>query len=141
MPQKGRTIMPSLLRYSWRCLQVILESTNNREKINYSELAHKLNLKLARQEWHTVLDSVAWRTKRDVGYDLTWNVVYARGPAKGLGRYLSNGNKAPGSQLLDPEDEEQVAEYERTLQEIYEYTYELQRIDDEDRVVKISRPL
>ena len=131
--------MPSLVRLSWPCLEAILESVNDRKKINYSELADKLNLKLARQEWHTVLDSVAWRTNRDVGKDLTWNVVYARGPAKGLGRYFSNSGKAPGSTLLDPKDRAQVAEYERELEEIYKYTYELQRVEGEDRVIKVPR--
>ncbi len=115
--------MPSLVRLSWPCLEAILESVNDRKKINYSELADKLNLKLARQEWHTVLDSVAWRTNCDVGKDLTWNVVYARGPAKGLGRYFSNSGKAPGSTLLDPKDRAQVAEYERELEEIYKYVF------------------
>jgi hypothetical protein len=137
--KNGRTIMPSLLRHSWPCLEAILKSINNREKITYGELAHKLNLKLAQQEWHTVLDSVAWRTNRDIGKDLTWNVVYTSGPAKGLGRYFSNGNKAPGSTLLDPKDRAQVTEYERELEEIYKYTYELQRVEGEDRVVKVSR--
>jgi hypothetical protein len=107
--------MASLLKHSWRCLEVIIESVNNRTKIKYGELADKLNLKLAQQEWNTVLDSVAWRTKRDIGSDLTWNVVYARGPAKGLGHYFSNGNKKPGSTPLDPKDKKRVAEYESTL--------------------------
>ena len=29
-----------------------------------------MGLKLAKQEWHTVLDPVAWRTKRDLGNDI-----------------------------------------------------------------------
>ena len=55
----------------------------------YGELADKLRLKLARQEWES-LDLVAGKMKREVDYDLTWNIVYANGPAKGLGRYFSN---------------------------------------------------
>jgi hypothetical protein len=131
--------VPSLVSRSWDCLEVILQSVNKRERITYSELADKLNLELARQEWHTVLDSVAWRTKRDVGCDLTWNVVYARGPAKNLGRYFSNGGKATGSTLLDPKDHKQVADYERTLQEMYQYTYAVRRIEGEDTVIKLPR--
>ncbi len=131
--------MPSLVRYSWRCLEAIIESVNSRKKIEYGELAEKLDLGLAQQEWNTVLDSVAWRTKRDVGNDLTWNIVYASGPAKGLGRYFSNGSKKPGSTLLDPNDKDQVAEYERALKEIYQFTYDLQTTESGDKVVKIPR--
>ena len=130
----------SLIKYAWRCLEVIIEAANKQEKITYQELADRLDLKLARQEWHTVLDAVAWRTKRDLGndIDLTWIVVYASGPAKGLGHYFSNG-KAPGSALLNPKDSVQVEEYERKLKEIYECAYELRRVEGEDRVMKISR--
>jgi hypothetical protein len=133
--------MPSLLKHYWPCIEVICESVNNREKISYGELADKLGLKLARQEWSALLDLVARKTKRDLSedLDLTWNVVYATGPAKGLGRYFSNGDKVPGSTLLDPKDQRQVADYERKLKEIYEYTYELQKVEGEDRVIKVSR--
>jgi hypothetical protein len=134
--------MPSLVKYAWPCLEVILEVTNNQETITYGELADRLGLKVAQQEWSTVLDSVAWRTKRDLGndIDLTWIVVYASGRAKGLGRYFSNGGKASGSTLLDPKNSAQVADYKRKLKEIYGCTYELQRVEDEDRVIKVPRP-
>jgi hypothetical protein len=114
---------------------------NNMEKITYGELADKLKLQLARQEWNTDLDLIAGKTKREVGDDchLTWNVVYASGPAKGLGRYFSNGNKAPGSTQLNPKDREQVAEYERKLKEIYKCTYQLRKVKGEDRVIKVPR--
>jgi len=79
------------------------------------------------------------KTKREVDDDLTWNVVYTSGPAKGLGRYFSNGNKAPGSTWLDPKDRKQVAEYERKLIEIYDYTYELRSVAGEDRVIRVPR--
>jgi hypothetical protein len=74
-------------------LEVIIESVNNQKKLTYQELADKLGLELARQEWHTVLDPIAKKMKSELGddYDLTWNVVYTRGPAKDLGRYFSNG--------------------------------------------------
>lgn len=130
----------SLAKYNWRCLEVIIEVANKQEKITYQELADRLGLKLAKQEWHTVLDSVAWRTKTDLGndIDLTWIVVYTSGAAKGLGHYFSNG-KAPGSTLLDPRDGAQVENYERKLKEIYECTYELRRVEGGDRIIKIPR--
>jgi hypothetical protein len=139
--QKREDAMPSLIKYAWPCLEVILEVANNQEKITYGELADRLGLQLAQQEWNTVLDSVAWRTKRDLGddIDLTWVVVYASGRAKGLGRYFSNKGNAPGSTLLDPTNRAQVADYERKLKEIYEYTYELQRVEGGDRVTKVCR--
>jgi len=120
--------MPSLMPHFWTCLNVIMQSINDRQKITYGELADKLGLKLAKQEWSGLLDLIARKTMAEVGYDLTWNVVYARGPAKNLGRFFTNGGKAPGSTLLNPKDQKQIASYERALQEIYRYTYELQRL-------------
>jgi hypothetical protein len=133
--------MPSLLRHFWPCLRAIIESVNDRRKITYGKLAHQLHLKLARQEWNQVLDLIAVKTKRELGddYDLTWNVVYTTGPAKDLGRYFSNGDKAPRSTVLDPKDREQVTDYERKLKEIYKHTYQLRRMDDQDRVIKVLR--
>lgn len=131
--------MPSVVRHFWPCIETICESVNNREKITYGELADRLRLKLAKQEWSALLDLVAGKTKREVGDDLTWNVVYASGPAKGLGRYFSNGDKTPGSALLDPKNQTQVAEYEHKLQEIYECTYKLQKVEGGDRVIKVLR--
>jgi hypothetical protein len=131
--------MPSLSRHFWPCLKAICESVNNRKKITYGELADKLGLKLAQQEWNTVLDLIAGKTKREVDNDLTWNVVYARGPAKGLGRYFSNGEKAPGSTMLNPKDQQQVADYEGKLREIYENSYELQKVEGADKVVATPR--
>jgi len=98
-------------------------------------------LKLARQEWNTLLDLIAGKVKRELGddYDLTWIVVYANGPAKDLGRYFSNGNKPVGSTLLDPSNMQQRAEYERTLKEIFKYTYELRRVGNVDTIVKTPR--
>jgi hypothetical protein len=91
--------VPSIVKHFWPCLEVICESINNRDKITYGELADRLGLKLAKQEWSTLLDLIAGKTRREIGddYDLTWNVVYGPGgPAEGLGRYFSNGDKAPG---------------------------------------------
>src|SRR5262249_51988772 len=107
------TTMSSIVKHFWPCIDEICESVNSRKKMEYGELADRLRLKLARQEWSALLHLIAGKMKREVGYDLTLNVVYATGPAKGLGRYFSNGDQAPGSTLLDPKD------YERTLQEMY----------------------
>ncbi len=133
--------MPSLSRHYWPCLQAIIDSVNIGKKVTYGELADKLGLKLAQQEWNTVLNLIAGKTRRELGddYDLTWNVVYASGKAKGLGRYFSNGTKAVGSTPFNPKDERQVAVYERTLKEIYQYTYELRNIEGKDTVIKSSR--
>jgi hypothetical protein len=131
--------VPSIVKHFWPCIAAVCESANNRKKMPYGELADKLRLKLARQEWEGLLDLVAGKMKRGVGYDLTWNIVYANGPAKSLGRYFSNGDKEPGSTLLDPKDMKQIAEYERTLQEIYQFTYELQNVDGADKVIKTPR--
>jgi hypothetical protein len=60
--------------------------------------------------------------------------------SKGLGRFFSNGSKTPGSELLDPKDREQVADYERKLIEIYQYTYALQKVEGKDTVIKMPRP-
>jgi hypothetical protein len=102
-------------------------------------LADKLGLKLARQEWNGLLDLIAGKTKREVGQDLTWAVVYADGPAKGLGRYFSKGNNAPGSDWLDPKNPNQVADYERELKDIFKYTYSLQTVDGVTTIVKEPR--
>src|SRR5258708_26027086 len=131
--------MPSLIRHFWPCLRVIIERVNNQQKITYGELAEALGLSLAQQEWHTVLNPIAEKTKADLGqdYDLTWNVVYGRnGPAAGLGRYFSNEGKPTSSELLNPKDHEQVAKYKATLAEIYRFTYSLQMIEGKSTVVK-----
>jgi hypothetical protein len=133
--------MASLARRFWPCLDAICESVNSRKKITYQELADKLGLKSPKQEWHTVLDIIAGKARRELGadYDLTWNVVYGSGPAEHLGRYFSNGDRAIGSTLLNPKDRKQVTEYERTLKKIYRYTYELQKIEGKDTLIMAPR--
>jgi len=133
--------MATPIKHFWPCIEVICESVNNRQKITYAELADKLGLKLAKQEWSALLDLVAGKMKRELGddFDLTWNVVYTSDPAKGLGRYFSNGDKAPGSTLLNPKDRKQVAEYERRLKEIYQHVYGLQKIEGKARLTKMAR--
>jgi hypothetical protein len=131
--------MPSLVKHYWRCIEVVCAGVNRGTKMTYGELANSLALKLARQEREGLLDLVAGKMTREIGCDLTWNIVYAGGPAKGLGRYFSNGDKEPGSTILDPKYLKQVAEYERTLQHIYQFTYHLQNVDGADRIIKQPR--
>jgi hypothetical protein len=131
--------MPSIVHHYWPCLSAICESINNMEKITYGELADKLGLKLAKQEWSALLDLIAGKTKREVDDDLTWNVVYAAGPAKGLGRYFSKDDKAPGSTPMDPKNPEQVADYERKLKEIYKNTYTLETVGGVTSIMKVPR--
>jgi hypothetical protein len=56
---RGAVPVPSLIKHFWPCLSTIIESVNNAEKITYGQLAEKLGLKSAQQEWHTVLDPIA----------------------------------------------------------------------------------
>ena len=79
--------MASVVKHYWPCIEVICESVNNKEKTTYGQLANKLGLSIPRQEWSDLLNLVANKCKRDLGDgdDLTWNVVYGNGPAKGLG--------------------------------------------------------
>ena len=116
---------PSLVKHFWPCIEVLIEWINSQKKMTYEGLADRLGLALARQQWDSLLNLVADKAKRELGedFDLTWNVVYKSGPAEGLGRYFSNGGKSSGSTLLDPKDMNQVSEFERTLRNIYAYTY------------------
>ena len=51
--------MATPIKHFWPCIEVICESVNNRQKITYAELADKLGLELAKQEWSALLDLVA----------------------------------------------------------------------------------
>ena len=131
--------MASIVKRFWPCLRVIIESVNNQQPITYGELAERLGLKFAKQEWTNLLDLIAVKTKRELGddYDLTWNVVYAKGnKAEGLSRYFSEGDQVPGTTLLDPENKKQVDDFERKLKNIYKYAYELKH----SKVIKVRRP-
>lgn len=131
--------MRSLARHYWPCLETICETVNRGETITYGELADMLGLKLARQEWSALLDLIAGKTKREVGDDLTWIVIYSQGPAKGLSRYFSNNNQLPGSASLNPKNSRQVADYKRTLKKIYKFTYTLRTADNVTSVVRVPR--
>jgi hypothetical protein len=118
---------------------LLCESINNRQKITYGNLAHKLGLKLARQEWEGLLNLIADKSKREVDDDITWIIVYANGPAKDLGRYFSNGGKASGSTPLDPKNQKQVDDYNRALEAMYRNFYTLRDIEAATRIVKEPR--
>ena len=123
----------------WKCTGLLCESINNRQKITYGNLAHKLGLKLARQEWEGLLNLIADKSKREVDDDITWIIVYANGPAKDLGRYFSNGGKASGSTPLDPKNQKQVDDYNRALEAMYRNFYTLRDIEAATRIVKEPR--
>ena len=59
---------------------------------------------------------------KQTGEDLTLVVVYGSGPAQGLSRYFSNvkGGAAPGTMMLDPKDDEQVAKYKRDRERVFD---------------------
>ena len=77
-------------------------------------LAEALRLKSARQQWNTVLHPLSESETEQTGADLTLIVVYASGPAKGLGRFFSNvrGGAAPGTK--------QKAAYKQELERIFD---------------------
>jgi hypothetical protein len=131
--------MRSLVRHYWPCLEKICETINRRETITYGELANKLGLKLARQEWSALLDLIAGKTKREVGDDLTWIVIYSQGPAKGLSRYFSNNERLPGSTSLDLKNAKQITDYKRKLKEIYKFTYTLKTVQGMTCISKVRR--
>ncbi|MFZ3361243.1 MAG: hypothetical protein WA177_21055, partial [Xanthobacteraceae bacterium] len=97
------------------------ETAKRRETITYGQLAAALGLPLARQDWKTVLGPIAADEVQKTRHDLTLVVVYASGPAKGLGRYFSNirGGQLPQSEALDPADQRQIADYKQALQKVY----------------------
>jgi hypothetical protein len=74
-----------------------------------------------RQEWNTVLGPIAADEVQKTGHDLTLVVVYATGPAKGLGRYFSNirGGQSPQSNVLSPSNQQQVTAYKQALQRVF----------------------
>jgi len=83
-------------------------------------LAKALGLRLARQEWNTVLDPICESEKQQTGSDLTLVVVYKSGPAKGLSRYFSNRKHPPRTTELDPRDQRQVQAYKSELEKVFD---------------------
>lgn len=114
--------MGGLENYYTQCRKILCLTAKHRETITYGHLAKKLNLKNPRQQWSSLLNPIAVDETKRTGRDLTLVVVYASGPAKGLGRYFSNirGGAAAGSSRLDPQDQAQIAAYKRELESVYD---------------------
>ena len=123
----------------WPCIELLCESINNRQKITYGDLAYRLDLPLARQEWEGLLNLIADKPKREVEDDITWVIVYGSGPAKDLGRYFSNGGKASASTPLDPKNHKQVDDYNNTLKEMFRNVYNVRDIEGKTLIVKEPR--
>jgi hypothetical protein len=123
----------------WQCIRLLCDSINDRQKKTYGDLAHQLGLPLARQEWEGLLKLIADKSKREVDDDITWIIVYATGPAKSLGRYFSNGGKPSGSTLLDPKNQKQVDDYNRTLKRMFKNLYDVRDIEGKTCIVKEPR--
>lgn len=113
--------MGNLQNYHFQCRKILCESAKRRVTITYGALAAALGLKSPRQEWNTVLGPIATDEVQNTGHDLTLVVVYASGPAKGLGRYFSNirGSQPPQSSALNPSDRQRVAAYKQALQQVF----------------------
>ena len=114
--------MGSLLPYQSKCRRILCLSAKRRETIKYGELAAALGLKSPRQQWSSVLDPLSESEVKKTGADLTLIVVFASGPAKGLSRYFSNvrGGAAPGTTMLNPLDEKQVAAFKQELERVFD---------------------
>jgi hypothetical protein len=111
--------MSHLGNYVSKCRKILCQTAKRRQKITYGELADALGLPSPRQRWSTLLNPTYNDEMRNTGKDLTLVVVYARGPAKGLSRYFSNG-RAPQTTMLDPRNSQQVKDYEQELQNVFD---------------------
>jgi hypothetical protein len=120
--------MGSLLGYQDECRKALCLAAKRREKITYGDLAKALGLKSPRQQWSTLLHPLSESEVKRTGADLTLVVVYASGPARGLGRYFSNvrGGTPPGSTMLDPSNPQQRAAYEQELRRVFDTYAKLQ---------------
>ena len=114
--------MGNLQNYQAQCRKILCLAAKRRETINYAQLAAALGLKSPRQQWSTVLHPISEMEVKQTGEDLTLVVVYASGPAKGLPRYFSNvkGGAAPGTTMLNPKDDKQVAKYKRDRERVFD---------------------
>jgi hypothetical protein len=113
--------MPSLIGCYAQRRRLLCLAAKRRQTITYGALATALGLKSPRQEWNTVLGPIAANEVKATGHDLTLVVVYASGPAKGLGRCFSNirGGAPPQSNTLNPRNPQQVASYKQALQQMF----------------------
>jgi hypothetical protein len=117
----GVSEMGNLQNYQSQCRKILCLAAKRREKMTYLQLAAALGLKSPRQQWSTVLHPISETEVKQTDADLTLVVVYASGPAKGLPRYFSNvrGGAAPGTTMLDPKDDKQVAKYKHDLEHVF----------------------
>jgi hypothetical protein len=113
--------MPTLISHRVKCRKLLCQAAKRREKITFKQLSASLGLKLARQEWSTVLGPIAVDEVNKTGHDLTLVVVYTSGRRKGLGHYFSDirSGAPPQSDILDPRDPQQVADYEQALEQVF----------------------
>ena len=114
--------MGTLIGSYSQCRRLLCQAAKRRETVTYAALAKALGLKSPRQQWNTVLGPIADDEVKKTGEDLTLIVVYATGPAKGLGRYFSNlpGGAPPQSRALDPNDSRQVAAYKAAREQVFD---------------------
>ena len=113
--------MPTLIGHYAQCRRLLCQAAKRREKVTYGALATALGLRSPRQEWNTVPGPIAADEVNNTGQDLTLVIVYASGPARGLGRYFSNirGGAPPQSDALDPRNTQQVAAYKQALEQVF----------------------
>jgi hypothetical protein len=118
----GVSKVGNLQNYQSQCRKILCLAAKRREPITYAQLAAALGLKSPKQQWSTVLHPISEAEVKQTGEDLTLVVVYGSGPAQGLSRYFSNlkGGAAPGTTMLDPKDEEQVAKYKRDRERVFD---------------------
>jgi hypothetical protein len=114
--------MGTLRGFQMRCREILCITAKRRETITFGNLAKALGLKSARQPWNTALHPLSESETKRSGADLTLIVVYASGPAKGLGRFFSNvrGGAPPRATMLDPRNAEQKAAYKEELERIFD---------------------
>src|ERR1700730_12068041 len=118
---RGTLKMPSLIGCYAQRRRLLCLAAKRRQTIPYGARSTALGLKSPRQEWNTVLGPIAANEVKATGHDLTLVVVYASGPAKGLGRWFSNirGGAPPQSNTLNPRNPQQVASYKQALQQMF----------------------
>ena len=111
--------MGSLQKYKSQCRRILCEHAKCRKTITFGGLAKALELPSERQRWSTILNEISEDERKVTGVDLTLIVVHASGRAMGLGRYF-NPFFAHGTALLDPENNQQVAQYRTELQKVFD---------------------
>ncbi len=112
--------MASLVRHFWPAREIILDSCARRQKITLGDLAKRLGLPLARQEWAGLLDLIAKSETAKTGYDITKAVIRKD---TGLSWYFSDlrNGAPPGSTPLDRNNPAQVAAWDRELEAMFDF--------------------